>query len=197
MAIGPEPFCRPILAWADKFKVEMTSSEQPPQSWLIERLSGKVLAPAAEWIDHRAGRSGNFEHGLVVAPERAGPSLLMWILGGAVGLPALYGSYHAVLMLHHLPVQAWGSIGLGLLATFLRVCAALLIALLWTVPAGVTIGTSPRAAGILQPVVQITASVPATALFPVLLLALLRVLGGRTSTASLPNCRWSSTTSSP
>ncbi|WP_297041171.1 ABC transporter permease subunit, partial [Thermosynechococcus sp. OHK43] len=46
------------------------------------------------------------------------------------------------------------------------------------VPVGVAIGRNPRAAQILQPIVQIAASVPATALFPVLLLALANVGGG-------------------
>ncbi|MCS7070006.1 MAG: ABC transporter permease subunit, partial [Anaerolinea sp.] len=63
-------------------------------------------------------------------------------------------------------------------ATLLRVTVAVAIALAWTIPVGVMIGTNPRAAAILQPVVQIAASVPATALFPVLLLGLLNLPGG-------------------
>jgi len=42
----------------------------------------------------------------------------------------------------------------------------------------VAIGRNPRLAKILQPLVQIAASVPATALFPVLLLALIKTRGG-------------------
>jgi NitT/TauT family transport system permease protein len=49
---------------------------------------------------------------------------------------------------------------------------------LWTVPLGVAIGQNPRLSQILQPLVQIAASVPATALFPVLLLALIHAGGG-------------------
>ena len=63
-------------------------------------------------------------------------------------------------------------------ATLLRVVIALAIALVWTIPVGVAIGTNRRLATVLQPVVQITASVPATALFPVLLLFVLRLPGG-------------------
>jgi NitT/TauT family transport system permease protein len=82
------------------------------------------------------------------------------------------------LMLRFLHAGDWAEIGLGTLATFLRVLAALVIALAWTVPVGVAIGTNRKLAGILQPVVQVTASVPATALFPVLVLALVRMPGG-------------------
>ena len=55
---------------------------------------------------------------------------------------------------------------------------ALVIASLWTVPAGVAIGFTPRLARIAQPLAQIAASVPATALFPVVLLGLVRLGGG-------------------
>jgi NitT/TauT family transport system permease protein len=46
---------------------------------------------------------------------------------------------------------------------------------IWTIPAGIYIGTHPKASRILQPVVQIAASFPAPMLFPVVL-ALLAVI---------------------
>jgi NitT/TauT family transport system permease protein len=55
---------------------------------------------------------------------------------------------------------------------------ALFIALAWTIPVGVAIGTNRRLAAVMQPVVQITASIPATALFPVILLLVLKLPGG-------------------
>lgn len=66
----------------------------------------------------------------------------------------------------------------GAIFTALRVIVALILSLLWTVPVGVAIGCNPHLAQMLQPLVQIAASVPATALFPVLLLFLARVGGG-------------------
>jgi NitT/TauT family transport system permease protein len=42
----------------------------------------------------------------------------------------------------------------------------------------VAIGTRPRLAALLQPVAQVAASVPATALFPLVLLFFLRLPGG-------------------
>jgi NitT/TauT family transport system permease protein len=62
--------------------------------------------------------------------------------------------------------------------TFLRVNVALLIGAAWAIPVGVKIGFSPRLARIAQPLAQIAASVPATALFPVVLLVLIRAGGG-------------------
>jgi NitT/TauT family transport system permease protein len=76
------------------------------------------------------------------------------------------------------PAVEWAAIGLGLLATSLRVIVALLIALGWTIPVGAAIGTNRRLAIFLQPLVQIVASVPATALFPVFLLFLVKLPAG-------------------
>jgi NitT/TauT family transport system permease protein len=81
-------------------------------------------------------------------------------------------------MLLQVPGSDWKTIGAGLLATGARVFAAVLIALAWTVPLGFAIGTKPRLSAWLQPVVQIAASVPATALFPVLLLGFLALPAG-------------------
>ena len=54
----------------------------------------------------------------------------------------------------------------------------LVLGALWTIPVGVAIGFNPRLARIAQPLAQIAASVPATALFPVVLLVLIRLGGG-------------------
>jgi NitT/TauT family transport system permease protein len=66
----------------------------------------------------------------------------------------------------------------GAAATFLRVNAALLISAAWTIPVGVAVGLNPKLARVVQPVAQILASVPATAFFPILLMALVRLGGG-------------------
>jgi NitT/TauT family transport system permease protein len=63
-------------------------------------------------------------------------------------------------------------------ATLVRTTVALLIAVSWTVPAGVAIGLNPRLARRAQPIVQMVASIPATALFPALLLVLIELPGG-------------------
>src|SRR6516225_406535 len=68
--------------------------------------------------------------------------------------------------------------GIGLVATFVRVNLALLLGALWTIPVGVAIGFNPKLARIAQPLAQIAASVPATALFPIVLLMLIRIGGG-------------------
>ena len=104
-----------------------------------------------------------------------------WLVRGlaVVVLAAIgYGLVRVVMLLGGLQKADLHEAGLGLVATFLRVNLALLLGALWTVPAGVAIGFNPRLARIAQPLAQIAASVPATALFPVVLLLLIRVGGG-------------------
>ena len=175
---------RPLLAWADRFKLEMVEGENLPSSWFYDLLrnsrlqkwlSEKVWRPLSEQID------AWFIHptaALKVREEKTGRPYLLYAAGAAIGLGLTYGAVRAALMLAAVPVSQWGEIGLGLLATFLRVFASLTIALAWTIPVGVAIGTNPRVASFLQPVVQVLASVPATALFPVFLLLIVGLPGG-------------------
>ncbi len=176
---------RPLLAWAARFKVELVSDQGPPTSWfydawrnarLVTGFQDKIIYPAQEKIDawllahhpmREAGQSASKRQSLLYG-------VILFILAAAL----LYGAFRAGLMLLRLPLGQWGQIGLGLLATLLRVGLALLIALAWTVPLGVAIGTNRRLAAFLQPLVQVTASIPATAIFPIFLIFLLRLPQG-------------------
>jgi NitT/TauT family transport system permease protein len=59
--------------------------------------------------------------------------------------------------------------------TFLRTSLAVVLGTLWTVPAGIYIGTHPKASRVLQPLVQVAASFPAPMLFPLVLLVLAKL----------------------
>ena len=83
-----------------------------------------------------------------------------------------------VVLLSEVSRSASRTSSLGAGATFLRVELVLLLAALWSIPVGVFIGLRPKLAAIAQPVAQIAASVPATALFPIVLLGLIRLGGG-------------------
>src|SRR5205823_2157699 len=99
-------------------------------------------------------------------------------LGGpltvVLGAGVAYGLFRAVGIAMSVRIFEWRAIVIGLVATLIRVFVSLAIAVVWTVPVGVAIGSRPRVASWLQPIVEIAASVPATALFPALVLMLLR-----------------------
>jgi NitT/TauT family transport system permease protein len=105
-------------------------------------------------------------------------ALLRSVIVVAVAAAVLYAAWQALALLHEVRGSQFAEIMKGALATFLRVNVSLVLAAAWTIPAGVAIGFHPRLARIAQPLAQIAASVPATALFPVLLIALVRVGGG-------------------
>jgi NitT/TauT family transport system permease protein len=96
----------------------------------------------------------------------------------------LYGVFRGLVMLKGITMAEFVTTLESAGATWLRVIVALAIASAWTIPAGVAIGFNPRLARIAQPLAQIAASVPATALFPVLLLGLIS-LGGGLNTGSI------------
>jgi NitT/TauT family transport system permease protein len=180
---------RPAIAWSDKFKLEQVESSAAHSSLvlnllrkspLLTRLREGVTTPLLERMylsaAHRpveaASEMSNWQKGFGVL---AGVIALLLVLHGVFqGLLVLKGITTAEL------VTTLESAG----ATFLRVIAALAIASAWTIPAGVAIGFNPRLARIAQPLAQIAASVPATALFPVLLLGLVS-LGGGLNTGSI------------
>jgi len=176
---------RPLLAWADRFKLEMVESENPPTSWfyevlsqsrLVARFGQRVIHPLIEKVDALMGRWLPASY-----PVTAEGNRRRWqemAVFSVIGLGLAYGAYRAFGMLVEISMVGWGQIVIGLATTLLRVITALIITLAWTVPLGVLIGTNKRAASVLQPLVQVMASIPATALFPAFLLILIALPAG-------------------
>jgi NitT/TauT family transport system permease protein len=175
---------RPVIAWAEKFKVEQVESTDAPRSWVLDlirhsrglaRIREKTVRPLSERVMLYFSRAGSTEESAPVASWKTWlVRLLAVALLGGIG----YGVVRVAMILSGLQKSELQEAGIGLAATFLRVNLALLIGAAWTIPAGVAIGFSPRLARIAQPLAQIAASVPATALFPVVLLILIRIGGG-------------------
>ncbi|MEN9227937.1 MAG: ABC transporter permease subunit [Gloeomargarita sp. GMQP_bins_120] len=166
-------FWRPLIAWADKFRMEQSAAAEAPESWVYDliqtarlpRLLGQTLAPVGDRMN-----------------------LLLCRVTALLPLPPLYPEtetpkdrlYNAVLLLLTGLLLAWGvhfvvrTVGVGEvveafelgLITLGRVVVLLVVAtLIWT-PVGVAIGFQPRLARLLQPVVQFLAAFPANFIFP-------------------------------
>lgn len=175
---------RPLLAWSDRFKLEMVENDQPPTSWFYEltndsQILSKVREIFGRWMDGLdlwlTRRSPMQETFPTDNPNRSWGS---WIVAALFALILVYGGVRASRLLLDVPFTQWGEIALGASATFLRVAISLFIALLWTIPVGVAIGTNRKFAAVVQPIVQVAASVPATAIFPVFLLFVIHLVGG-------------------
>jgi len=176
---------RPVIAWAEKFKVEQVESAEVPRSWVLNllqhsralaQLEQKAIFPLRESLMSyfsQRHKTGNAE-----SPAPRWRTYALGVLGLAgLGLTG-YAVVRVAILLTGLDHSEVTELGQGLGATFLRVIAALLIGAAWTIPVGVKIGFSPRLARVAQPLAQIAASVPANAFFPVILLILFRLGAG-------------------
>src|SRR3984885_4423679 len=177
---------RPGIAWAEKFKFEQVESTDAPVSPILNFLRTSrtlpfvaryTMRPAREWL------TLYFARRCVAEPVSTGRSnaALKWIsrLALAAALAGiLYAFVRMIFMLAHLTGPELRSIFWGAGATLLRVAFTLFLAGLWTIPVGVMIGLKPKLSAIAQPIVQVAASVPATALFPIILLLLIQAGGG-------------------
>jgi NitT/TauT family transport system permease protein len=191
---------RPLVAWADKFKVELSSGSDASRSPVLNALRRSALVatinrrffrPLGEFCANFLNRVQPLANG--DAQEQGHDSsslpLLRRIVGIFVGIIVavlvLIGLWQTGQLLLQVSLSDWGGLLLAAGATFLRTVAAILIGLLWTLPVGVAIGLSPKWSRRAQPIVQVIASIPATALFPVLLLALVGLPGGLSLAAVL------------
>ena len=175
---------RPVIAWAEKFKVEQVESSDAPRSWVLNlirhshslaQIRKKTVRPLSE----RAMLYFSQVRAADKTEQRSAWKIWLMRFFAAVLLAGMgYGVVRVAMILAGLQKAELQEAGIGLLATFVRVNLALVIGALWTIPAGVAIGFNPKLARIAQPLAQIAASVPATALFPVVLLLLIRVGGG-------------------
>jgi NitT/TauT family transport system permease protein len=182
---------RPLIAWSDKFKFEQVESSKRVSSPILHLLTNsnivatiarRTTEPLSEdiYIKLAARRRERLAR-LTQSPEPStahGQQFATWavlILGAVV---VLFAAEHAIALVRPVTGASYLELLKGAAATFARVNFSLLLAAAWTIPAGVAIGSNPRLARLAQPLAQIAASVPATALFPVVLLVLIRLGGG-------------------
>lgn len=174
---------RPLIAWSQKFKfeqVEATDALGSPVLELLQRsrvlqwASRRVAAPAGAWLMRRLAETRR------QSPQPRSTAAT-W-LGATIALFALgaltYAVWRMAATLGTLTRAELLELASGAAATFVRVELALAISAIWTIPVGVYIGLRPRIASVAQPLAQIAASMPATALFPIIILLLVRAGGG-------------------
>lgn len=168
---------RPLLVWADKFKIELTEAALPPSSWVYTLLRGAYVFT---WLDARvwqplADTAGRAIRRVLPPATRRSPEVVHWpfrmaglVLLAWLGYEVIVGVFAAIAVLHGvLTAPMVGHIfWLGFL-TLLRVLAMTVLAtLIWT-PVGVWIGFHPKAARFAQPLAQIGASFPVNMTFPI------------------------------
>jgi NitT/TauT family transport system permease protein len=174
---------RPAIAWSEKFKFEQVEASEIPRSPVLDFLlrsrllstARTAVAPLRERLMIHFARANGSANRARSNGKRAWTGRLVFFIAIA-GL--LFAIVKMSVMVAKVSRAELHDILVGAGATFLRVELTLALAALWTVPVGVYIGLKPKLAAITQPIAQIAASIPAPALFPIVLLLLIRIGGG-------------------
>ena len=189
MIVGVDQFLwRPLVVWSQKFKIEMSEASNQPTSWvydllisskMIDWLSRFVFEPGLKFLDNLVNRFANVTENSLSLLKRSPQSAsidkyVKYIILIAFAIVFVKALYMDIMFAISLGLEQLLTVALLGFYTFLRVLAAVLLGALWTIPVGVWIGTNPKAAKFMQPIVQVAASFPANMLFPFVTLLFIR-----------------------
>jgi NitT/TauT family transport system permease protein len=173
-------FWRPLVAWSARFKFEDIGASTAADSWVLRLLrSTRTYVWLRErrerrHLKPRAGKERRHMRRTPLLPPLVSRALGLALVGGLTVLSA-YGAVRLLRLLSTLSAGEWEAIAKASALTLGRTTTAVVLGSLWTIPAGIYIGTHPRVSEILQPIVQIAASFPAPMLFPLVLFLLAKV----------------------
>jgi NitT/TauT family transport system permease protein len=173
---------RPLVAWSQKFRIETVQAEEERESFILDitRKSrffakfSKLLSSIIKKIEHSPDVLKLPSSNLFAALKKITTGIIYLTLAAVL----LWAVIKAINLFMSVDKNNYLNVLISAFYSVLRTSAALFIATLWTVPLGVFIGMNPKASRILQPIVQVVASVPATAIFPIILLFLIKIGGG-------------------
>ena len=162
---------RPLVAWADRFRISSEPSDDVPESWALQvyrrsKLLGILTAPFEQMMRWSYQlRPASF--GLRAATREVDSRVANILWYAILSLLGGYGAFR-IYEFGHVNLT-WGdaatAMGLGFI-TLIRVLVLIAIAsLIWT-PIGIYVGLRPKLTAIVQPVAQFLAAFPANILFP-------------------------------
>jgi len=182
----------PLSAWSEKFRFEFAASSGPAHSlrmlsalgWIgppVTRMVQAFLRPPAHAFKWAIASVPNVR---LVSDERArqaGRAARIFLMGGLLIFTA-YAVGAGLFALTRTLLQPWPSevmkIPAATAASTCRMILAYALSLAWTVPCALAAADSPRFNRILAPAAEIVGSIPATALFPLIVLFVIKVTGG-------------------
>lgn len=176
---------RPIIAWAGKFRVELSAGQTTEESWVLRVFQrARWIRRISDYIERIFMRFVYWRFTVPFALPLSRPQgwindkrlsrLLDFAWLGLIGLVtawslwSIYDFVTAELSLDELAK----AVGLTLI-TLTRVVVLLALATLFWVPVGVWIGLRPRIAQRVQPLAQFLAAFPANVIFPIAVVGIL------------------------
>ncbi len=174
---------RPLVAWSQRFRFDVVALEEEKKSLVLEFFKRSTVVSSAKSIFSRALAKGESYFDRLEARRKMkvfGITQRIMSLTMASGslILLVWSLVRAVKLLSGLPLATYLDVLVAAFFSLARTSVAIFLGAAWTVPLGVYIGLHIRVARILQPIIQVVASIPATALFPVLLLFLINLGGG-------------------
>lgn len=183
---------QPLSEWAEKFRYEFAASSEPMRSLGMLGVLGAVgpimlrtfrtlTRPLLRAFRRAMASTPPFDVARFPLLQRIRRPLLIG-LGAAALLTVTIGLIEGTAALLRSLIQPWPAavrqIPLATGASMLRMIAAYLISIAWTVPCAIAASESPRFARRLAPIAEIVGSMPATALFPLIVIFVIHVTGG-------------------
>ena len=175
---------RPIVAFADKFRFELSVSQTPAQSWVRDlflrtRWLRRLMSVPAGLLRRMSMLSMTLPKpslGAVTEEESRTLARRLDFLWYLVLFALLVASLTKIVEFVRTGVDLAEIATVAKLTfyTFLRVMALILVASLIWVPIGIWIGLRPRIAEKAQPLAQFLAAFPANVLFPIAVIGILR-----------------------
>ena len=163
---------RPLVAWADRFRISSEPSEEAPQSWALtvyrrSRLLDLMTAPFEQMM-----RWSYYWHppsfGLKAAVREVDSRVSDIIWYALLGVFGAFAAWRIALFFGEAHFS-WNDVatafGLGFI-TLIRVIVLIVLASLVWVPIGIYVGLRPKLTAIVQPVAQFLAAFPNNLLFP-------------------------------
>jgi len=165
-------FFRPLVAWSEKFHVELTAAADPPRSWVLDmlrrtRLMARVGRPLGEAVRRLASlriRTTTPPRALALSGTAQRTFDVVWI--ALILVLVIFAAREIVDFVARTLTWAdlWHAVALGFLTLARVVVLIALASLVWT-PVGVWIGLRPKIAERVQPVAQFLAAFPVNLLY--------------------------------
>jgi NitT/TauT family transport system permease protein len=163
---------RPLVVWSQKLRVEETGSLVRANSWFLNILNSAFCTAFLIALFRRLNQI--LQDRKAKRPRKLNTKFLALIMSRLflcilLALLALAAVF-VIRLLKDISIEQWLSLGKMLMLTLSRVFICVALSVMIMLPLGLVIGLSEKYSRLLQPIIQITASFPATLLFPVLIL---------------------------
>jgi NitT/TauT family transport system permease protein len=173
---------RPMLAWSQKFKNELSGDEPLERPWFLISLQQARVFDLVSALLRRVSAAWNGVLRATLPQARIKPienrqasPTVDWAVNICFGAAAIYGAWAIVKYItDNVPIREIEYVALLGAATAVRVIVLIVLASLIWVPIGVWVGLRPRLAQMAQPVIQFLASFPANLFFPIAVVVIVR-----------------------